>query len=158
MSIAYTYKEFKADLNKIQTQITLSEEKFDYIVALSRGGLVAGVFLSHRLGIPMRPLEWSADVKVHNYWIPQDIQMGQKILFVDDLVDSGRSLTSLFKSWDNPLAPLNTNNIRVATLLNNTDVERLHINPIGPIQCDYYGTAFSRETQPEFYDFFWETE
>lgn len=65
------------------------------IVALSRGGLMLGVILSHNLSVPMIPVQYSSkagkgDDKNHTNQLP--IIHDEVILVVDDIADSGHSL------------------------------------------------------------------
>lgn len=65
------------------------------IVALSRGGLMLGVILSHNLSVPMVPIQYSSkhgkgDDRNHINDLP--VIDDEVILVVDDIADSGHSL------------------------------------------------------------------
>lgn len=73
------------------------------IVALSRGGLMLGVILSHNLNVPMVPVQYSSkagkgDDKNHTNQLPE-IQ-DEDILVVDDIADSGHSLAEVCKFYE----------------------------------------------------------
>lgn len=77
------------------------------VVALSRGGLMLGVILSHNLSVPMVPVQYSSkagkgDDKNHTNQLPEISD--EVILVVDDIADSGHSLEEVcnhFKHGDN---------------------------------------------------------
>lgn len=76
------------------------------VVALSRGGLMLGVILSHNLSVPMVPVQYSSkagkgDDKNHTNQLPEISD--EVILVVDDIADSGHSLEEVcnhFKHGD----------------------------------------------------------
>lgn len=59
--------------------VKLSGERFDAIIGIPRGGLIPAVFLSHALKVPM----------VTNL---DTVHSGQKILIVDEICDTGKTL------------------------------------------------------------------
>lgn len=72
------------------------------IVALSRGGLMLGVILSHNLSVPMTPVQYSSkhgkgDDKNHTNELPEIYD--EVILVVDDIADSGHSLEEVCKFY-----------------------------------------------------------
>lgn len=74
------------------------------IVALSRGGLMLGVILSHNLSVPMVPVQYSSkhgkgDDKNHTNQLP--IIENETILVVDDIADSGHSLQEVCGFYKN---------------------------------------------------------
>ena len=73
------------------------------IVALSRGGLMLGVILSHNLSVPMVPVQYSSkagkgDDKNHTNQLP--IIKDETILVVDDIADSGHSLQEVCEFYE----------------------------------------------------------
>ena len=149
--IKYTKKDFDKDIDYLVKKIKRSKIQFNYIVALSRGGLIPGVVLSHKLDLRLVPVSWSTrdtGDKEYNCWIPEDIQAGYKILVVDDIVDSGEALRTLFADWD-ASAPkkLNFDNVHVASLIYNKDQS---------IVPEFYSRKISRKKTPEWFEFWWE--
>lgn len=63
----------------------IPEKKYSEIVGVSRGGLVPGVILSHQFSLPFRPVSVTAGSPT--------VFLGDDSLFVDDLVDSGETLS-----------------------------------------------------------------
>lgn len=81
----------------------LSEDKPDMVVGLARGGLVPAVWLSHKLGVPMEPIQWTTrdgDAKEHNYNVSEAIADGKQVVFVDDINDSGVTLEGVLNHYD----------------------------------------------------------
>lgn len=75
------------------------------IVALSRGGLMLGVILSHNLSVPMVPVQYSSkagkgDDKNHTNQLPEIVD--ETILVVDDIADSGHSLQEVCDFYNVP--------------------------------------------------------
>ena len=149
--IKYKKKQFDEDIETLVSKIKKSKVKFSYIVALSRGGLIPGVILSHKLGLKLVPISWStrdSGEKESNCWVPEDINNGHKVLVVDDIVDSGEALKSLFEDWNSSIHnQLMVENIHVATLIYNKDQS---------IVPKFYANKISRKKTPEWFEFWWE--
>lgn len=149
--IKYKKKQFDEDIETLVSKIKKSKVEFSYIVALSRGGLIPGVILSHKLGLKLVPISWStrdSGEKESNCWIPEDVNDGHKILVVDDIVDSGEALKSLFEDWNSSIYnQLMMENIHVATLIYNKDQG---------IVPKFYANKISRKKVPEWFEFWWE--
>jgi len=74
----------------------------DYIVGPSRGGLLPGVILSHKMNVPLVPVEWSTrdhGIKVSRLDVADDLREGKNILLVDDINDTGKTLVDLIEDW-----------------------------------------------------------
>jgi hypoxanthine phosphoribosyltransferase len=76
----YTWSEFDEDIDKIVEWTKLFE--FDNIYGIPRGGLVVAVALSHKIEIPV---------------ILDSKDITNKTLVVDDIVDSGKTVSKLFE-------------------------------------------------------------
>src|SRR3989344_1396800 len=76
----YTWQEFGKDIEEVVRWA--GERNFKSIYGVPRGGLILGVVLSHRLGLPLK-------LKVE--------ELDQETLVVDDIADSGRTLENLEK-------------------------------------------------------------
>ena len=83
----------------------------DIIVSINRGGLVAGVYLSHALNIPHFPIHYQtrdgrteSGHKREGWYIPgkpQNFDYDAKILLIDDINDSGKTFTDVMDIWTN---------------------------------------------------------
>lgn len=97
-------KKIKIDWNSFDIMADRIVERYkdrdiEKIVGISRGGLTLATVLSNRLNIPMVPLEWQTRdgffrdvVKVINITNFHDVS---KILFVDDICDSGTTIREI---------------------------------------------------------------
>lgn len=144
-----TIDDFYKAMACIRQQIGSSKTTFDYVVGISRGGLVPGVFLSHRLEIPFRPIEWSLRDS-HRRVIPHDmivdINSGKKLLFVDDIVDSGETILTILNKID----PGFRSNVKVACLVYNKGQ-----NLIMP---DFWYNVIDRGDYSDWVNFWWEKD
>lgn len=142
-NIDYTYDDFQAGIKTLVDQIDQTNHKYDYIIGLNRGGLIPAVTLSHQLSIPMLALNWQTrDSNLRN--IPDNIKnlIGDKnILIVDDIVDSGESISLLLRELNNICC------CNIASLVYNSDQS---------IISDYYHTIIQRSIDNRWIDFFWE--
>ena len=138
-TIKYPYNEYKKDLNSLVKQIQKKKVKYDFVLGVERGGLILAVHLSHRLGIPLKTLSWSSQLK-DGSMVTWFILRNKKILLVDDIVDSGKTFLEIFgKYWNMDTAVLIYNNINESK-----------------IKPDYYGRMINRKDTPEWFDFWWE--
>ena len=136
----YTQAYFNFDVANILNQIAESKKEYDYVVGIKRGGLIPAVCISHALGIPMYSLDWSNRDYPGNNDSQRVLQSGSKILLVDDICDTGKTLIQikdLYSFCD----------IDTAVLLYNED--QIHIP-------NYYARKFSRKTEPDWIVFWWE--
>jgi hypoxanthine phosphoribosyltransferase len=81
----------------------LTPMNISYIAAVSRGGLLPGVILSHKLNLPLYPIVWST--RDHNqqiYYgdIVEDLWVGQNVLIIDDINDTGKTFIDLIADWE----------------------------------------------------------
>jgi len=114
--IYYAYAEFREDLKVLTQKI---DEKFDVLIPISRGGLSMGQMLGEFYDIrevyaintigydDTRKLD---EVRVFN--IPT-LKNNQKVLILDDIVDSGDTLVEVLKVLENryPLVRFSTASI-----------------------------------------------
>lgn len=134
----YTQAYFNFDIQNILEQI---KKEYDYVVGIKRGGLIPAVCISHSLGIPMYSLDWSnRDYPTHND-VQKILQPSSKILLVDDICDTGETI------------------IRIKELYSFCDIDTavLLYNEDQPHIPNYYARKFSRETEPDWIHFWWET-
>lgn len=77
-----SWEQYQKDIYALADKIDARD--FDYVVGIPRGGLVAAVVLSHKLGLPLKYIEMA--------------ESGSRVLVVDDLVETGDTLTkTLYK-------------------------------------------------------------
>ena len=95
---------------KIASQVRKSNWQPDYIVGLTRGGLMPAVLLSHELGIPCETLKVAlrdGEIQESKTWMAEDAYDGKKILIVDDINDTGNTLLWIQEDWRSSCYPGN---------------------------------------------------
>lgn len=97
----YSYGAFQEDIYSITERIKATGRQYDEIIALARGGAVPGVVLSHKLGVPLRIIDWSFQDGGRQDWLQLDLiqyklGQGKQFLIVEDILDSGKTLSTLY--------------------------------------------------------------
>lgn len=131
MKIYHTEKHLKTWLHKIIRDLSHDNWKPDYIVGLTRGGLIPATMLSHYLEVPLHTLNVSLrDGELgpeSNLWMAEDAfgyvpyegdsipapkdrvttdpALRKKILIVDDINDSGATLQWIKDDWQSGCLP-----------------------------------------------------
>jgi hypoxanthine phosphoribosyltransferase len=114
----YKYTDFTKDIRKIAQWLKGKRDGYtkyeedpwepDMIVSINRGGLVAGVYLSHLLDIPHFPIHYQT--RDHGdfghdktTWTlpyrPPGVSHTKNILLLDDINDSGKTFTDIMTHW-----------------------------------------------------------
>lgn len=142
----YRYTDFRKDINKLLDEINSDGAAYDYIVGIVRGGSIPATVLSYHLGLPLKSVSWSTyhqDQMKESAWdIAEDIEEGKKILVVDDILDSGRTLAELIQDWG-----VKREQFDLAVLIWNTSQQQ---------KPDFYGREINRENNTEWITFWWE--
>lgn len=104
MKTLYETSQFESDVKLLGQKVQIycdevSSENMkwcpDAIVAIARGGLVPGVWLSHQLGLPLITMTWQLrDGKIRES-LPYYYPGASNILLVDDINDSGVTFTEI---------------------------------------------------------------
>jgi hypoxanthine phosphoribosyltransferase len=132
----YPYSEFEVHIWNITLDIYKSQKKYNKIIGISRGGLIPGVVLSHRLNIPFMPLQWSKTEQDRS----MSVETFKDALLVDDIIDDGTTMKEIFEHY----CPCDT-----AVLIYN-EINKCNIEPT------YHGWKINRNEMPEWFDFWWE--
>jgi xanthine phosphoribosyltransferase len=140
--IYYTWQDVEHQTQEILRQIHNDSWRPDYVVGLTRGGLVPANLISQYLGCPMETLKvslrdnhsqpesnlWMAeDAFGHSLHDPMVSDNGRKnILIVDDINDSGATLNWIMQDWqsscfskDKRWKEIWGHTVRVAVLVDN---------------------------------------
>ena len=95
------WTDYHVLINKIADDIKIKawRGRPEQIVALGRGGFVAGVHLSHKLALPLLPVMW----QTRDGDINEKIITDKHTLIVDDINDSGKTLSDVVFNnvWNN---------------------------------------------------------
>lgn len=152
----YTHSMLEEDVQRIYNMIKFDRFVPDYIVGLSRGGVIPAVCLSHKLKVPMIPLEWGKSTQRVNQTLAELVECRKyNFLVVDDICDTGKSITDLFNHWDE-WALFNDNHIscnsfRIASLVNYCEHNVFYSNLSGSVLCNYGARTVNNKPWVEFY-------
>jgi len=106
----------------IVSQMYSDEWRPDYIVGVTRGGLIPAVMMSHYTGIKMHTLDVrlrDGDEHESNAWMHDDAQCGTNILVLDDINDTGETFQWIKEDWKLENIKDDFVNVRFATLIDN---------------------------------------
>lgn len=162
--VYYTPKQINGYLLNISRQIAKDAFRPDYIIGISRGGLVPALKLSHYLDIPMYCLNEGDS----NLWMAEDAfgystvdnkavsipNQRKNILIIDDINDTGTTLNNIKDDWQSGCLPHNAawndiwhRNVKFAVLID---------NEASVFNCDYNGVIINKFENPEWCVFPWE--
>lgn len=123
------FKEFKLLVLNMCSTIQRTGWKPDYIVGISRGGLLPAVMISQYFNIPMKPLQVSLRDNIEtvsDLGMAEDAYNNKNILIVDDINDQGTTLNWIMKDWPSGCFPNDPkwdgvwgNNVRFAVVVDN---------------------------------------
>lgn len=131
--IYYSWNDIQNQTQEILRQITVDGWRPDYVVGLTRGGLVPANLISQYLGCRMETLKVSlrdGEQCESNCWMAEDAFGYEKekinILVVDDINDSGATLNWIQQDWMSSCFATSPvwegvwgHNVRVAVLVDN---------------------------------------
>jgi len=144
--VYYTPTHINSYILNIARQMYKDNYRPDYIVGLTRGGLVPAIKLSHYLDIPMYALNKDES----NLWMAEDALEGTNILVIDDINDTGATLQALKNDWRSNYGDWESVfgfNVKFAVLIDNDSSEQA---------VDYYGHSINKLEKPEWCVFPWE--
>lgn len=121
----------------------------DHLIGIGRGGLIPAVYLSHASGLPMLAVDYSsqaeelaADAIAR---LAERTRTGERLLFIDDINDSGRTIGHLRDMLAR--AGATPGSVRFATLIDNTGSAQ---------QVDYRARTIDRAVTKDWFVFPWE--
>lgn len=133
--IYHTWQDIESQTQEILHQIFIKDNwRPDYVVGLTRGGLVPANLISQYIGCRMETLKVSLRDGTEcesNLWMAEDafgheMYKPKNILIVDDINDTGATLNYIREDWMSSCFPKDKrwkevwgNNVRVACLYDN---------------------------------------
>ena len=162
--IYYTWRDVEHHTQEILRQIHADDWRPDYVVGLTRGGLVTANLISQYLGCRMETLKVSLrdDTECEsNLWMAEDafgheMERPKRILIVDDINDTGATLNYIREDWPSGCFPDNPrwtevwgSNVRVAVLVDNESSK-------SEIPVSYSAVDINKAEQDSWIVFPWE--
>ena len=162
--ITYDWRRVERSLQDIAMQMYKDNWRPDYIVGITRGGLVPAVMLSHMTDIPMHTLcvqlgaEGLEENTESNRWMAEDAygynEKQKNILIIDDINRGGDALAWLMNDWKSSCLPGDTltwesvwhNNVKFAALMS---------DPNSIVETDYFSTELPTDLET-WVEFPWE--
>lgn len=155
-----SWDEFQGLVAKLCRDITLSEWKPDYIVGITRGGLLPAVMISQYFGVPCEALKVSLrdnggeHATESNCWMSEDAFNGKNILIVDDINDTGATINWIIDDWPQSCMPQDERwendvwnvNVRFATVFDNLSSDVY-------LKIDYTGEEINKAENDVWIDF-----
>lgn len=179
-TLTIDHKKFQSLVSEIARQITLSDWRPDYIVGITRGGLLPAVMLSHYFNVPCETLKVSlrdGSDQESNLWMAEDAfgylntediprpsdmpasdpELQKNILIVDDINDTGATFNWIMGDWPASCMPNDTNwhkvwgnNVKFAVLVDNA-ASKCNVT------MNYFGMEIDKAQEDVWVDFPYET-
>ena len=158
-----SWSDVQRQVQEIIRQIGQDGWSPDYVVGITRGGLTPANLISQYLGCPMETLKVSIseDKCESNLWMAEeafgyDMETPKNILIVDDINDSGATLSWIKQDWPSGCLPNDPkwedvwgNNVRVAVLYDNAA-------STSTLDVDYAAEDINKLEDPQWIVFPWE--
>ncbi|GAA0657621.1 hypothetical protein FHT00_002243 [Sphingomonas insulae] len=143
------HKAFVAAVRTLAGDLSAGDWTPDFIIGIGRGGLAPAVYLSHATGLPMLSVDYSSQVEdfadAPLLRLAERTRRGERLLFVDDINDSGRTIAHIRKPF--VAAGATAAVLRFATLIDNVrSTERV----------DYRARTIDRLETKDWFVFPWE--
>lgn len=146
---------FVADVKALAASVAADREwRPDFLIGIGRGGLVPAVFLSHATGVPTLSCDLSSQVRDFADEVLVRLAArtratngkgGERLLFVDDINDSGRTIGLLRAALAGAGAAPGA--VRFATLIDNA---------VSAQRVDHAARTIDRTVTKDWYVFPWE--
>lgn len=140
---------FLGQIDTLVDALKASEWQPDFLVGIGRGGLVPATYLSHATGWAMLSVDMS--VRLPDFGeallikLAERTATGQKLLFIDDINDSGRTINAVRDVMTQAGTPVDA--IRFAVLLDNIRSRA---------RVDYRAVTIDRAVTKDWFIFPWE--
>jgi len=156
-----TWTDVEHQVQEILRQMQKDGWMPDYVVGLTRGGLVPANMISQYLDVPMETLKVSfrddEERQDTNVWLADEAFAGKKILIVDDINDTGATLSWIKQDWMSPTPNSHqrwnsvwSGSTRVAVLYDNESSK-------STLTADYSAVTINKAEEDVWIDFPWES-
>lgn len=171
-------KEFKGIVSKMCRKIATDQWQPDYVVGITRGGLLPAVMISQYFNIPCNTLNVSLRDGIEcesNLWMAEDafgyvnkedrvytegdassLDNRKNILIVDDINDSGATFNWIMKDWASGCLPSDpgwqsvwNNNVKFAVIVDNLASKC-------DVKMDFVGMEINKAEEDVWVEFPWE--
>jgi uncharacterized protein len=140
----FTNIQMRNALIQIEDKMVHSGWMPDVVMGVNRGGVIPGVYLSHRIKRKHIPVDVRLrdNVDTNNLdALYRAMDKGEKILIIDDINDTGATFKYIkFNCVSNP-------NVRYAAVINNRP---------SPFTVDYHGYEIDKSVEDRWVVFPWE--
>lgn len=144
---AFTHDDMVAGINAIADAAAAWSP--DLLVGVGRGGLAPAVYLSHRMGIQLVSVDYSAKISQFGAELvtilAKRTSHGERLLFVEDINDSGKTIGEIRAALADAGAVME--NVRFGVLMDNVRSTQ---------RVDYGYRLIDRATQKDWFVFPWE--
>lgn len=145
----FTHEEMVEGIHALAAAMESDHWRPSLLVGVGRGGLAPGVYLSHRLDLPLVSIDHSARIAQFGEELVTVLaartRAGDRLLFVEDINDTGRTIGEIRGALAAQGA--DAANIRFAVLLDNIrSAERV----------DYRFREIDRDVTKDWFIFPWE--
>lgn len=138
----YSQEMYNWGIVKICDEITNTNKKYDYIIGVTRGGLIPATSISYKLNIPLITVKiQTRDHQACDIGDTANLTNTTNCLLVDDIVDSGSTVKILLDKW-------NKSGIDIACLVLN--IGQQEITPT------YFDKKINKLIDPSWVTFWWD--
>ena len=143
------YEHFLAPVQSLARTIEQARWSPEFVIGVGRGGLVPAVYLSHYFDLPMLSIDHSSKLPGFADELLEKIAgmsaSGQRMLFVDDINDSGGTIRYICDRLDE--FGCNRDNVRIAVMINNAS---------SSVTVDFWAEMIDRNDDKRWFVFPWE--
>ena len=157
-----SWSDVEHQVQEILRQMFQDQWMPDYVVGITRGGLVPANLISQYTGCKMETLhvqlrDGGESGCESNLWMAEDAYNGKNILVVDDINDSGATLNWIMRDWPSGCYPEDerwvdsiwNNNVRIAVLVDNQASQ-------SQLPVNYSAIEIDKSAEPQWIVFPWE--